>query len=417
MEFRSIRRLIAGAALAAAAIALAMLAGAPLWSAILALVGGAAAIAVAHAAPAAPPAFSGPSEPAASALPGAAELLGAVDEPLLLVRSGRVLLANAAARTVLGQHIEGVDVRLAIRHPAAAERLAEGRTAEESERTMRAELTGLGERDRRWVMTASRVDERTRLVHLSDHSERHASEQMRTDFVANASHELRTPLATLLGFLETLQDDHAAEDKDTRSRFLGIMFDEARRMHRLVDDLISLSRIEAERFSLPRQSVPLLPLIDEVRAACGRLAEERGSTLVVENDLGGQPVVQGDRPQLLQLVQNVVVNALKYGRSGTPVTIRFEQADGGMLRMRVIDKGEGIAPQHLPRLTERFYRVDPGRSRAMGGTGLGLAIVKHIVGRHRGWLDIRSEIGVGTSVDVYIPCAPGGCHERVTEPS
>jgi two-component system phosphate regulon sensor histidine kinase PhoR len=225
---------------------------------------------------------------------------------------------------------------------------------------------------------------------------------MRTDFVANASHELRTPLATLLGFLETLQDEDAAEDRKTRSRFLAIMFDEARRMHRLVDDLISLSRIEAERFSPPREAVELLPLVDEVLTGCARLLEEKQSDILIENEVA-DPVVPGDRSQLLQLLQNLVVNALKYGRSGTPVTIRFAPAGQDMLRMSVIDRGEGIPPEHLPRLTERFYRVDASRSRSVGGTGLGLAIVKHIVGRHRGRLDIESQLGEGTAVHIYLP--------------
>jgi two-component system phosphate regulon sensor histidine kinase PhoR len=347
--------------------------------------------------------------------PAAADLLNAVEEPLLLVRDGRVILANRSARTVLGNHIEGVDVRLAIRHPAAAELLVE---RQPSQLTAQTELIGLGERDRRWVMKVSLLNESTRLIHLSDRSESHASEQMRTDFVANASHELRTPLATLLGFLETLQDERAAEDPKTRSRFLGIIFDEARRMHRLVDDLISLSRIEAERFSLPRHPVALLPLIEEVRTSCAPMIEQKQSAILVEHE-GSEPVVLGDRSQLLQLLQNLLVNALKYGRSGTPVTIRFEAQDADMLRMIVKDEGEGIAPEHLPRLTERFYRVDASRSRAMGGTGLGLAIVKHIVGRHRGRLDIRSKLGEGTEVRVLLPRAPAALssksHGSVTE--
>jgi two-component system phosphate regulon sensor histidine kinase PhoR len=254
-------------------------------------------------------------------------------------------------------------------------------------------------------MTVTRLRDASRLVRLIDRSETHASEQMRTDFVANASHELRTPLATLLGFLETLQDDSAAEHAPTRARFLKIMWDEARRMHRLVDDLISLSRIEAERFSLPRESVELVPLVEEVKASLATVIEEKGSRLCVEQN-GPEPVILGDRSQLAQLLQNLVINALKYGRPGSDVTIRFEDAGPEMLRLSVIDQGEGIAPEHLPRLTERFYRVDPSRSRSMGGTGLGLAIVKHIVGRHRGRLDIRSKLGEGTMVRVYLPLAP-----------
>jgi two-component system phosphate regulon sensor histidine kinase PhoR len=328
-----------------------------------------------------------------------------VDDPLLIVRGRRVVFANPSARKVLGEHVEGVDVRLAIRHPAAAERLIDRSGAEPGERVTRTELVGLGERERRWEMTVTRLRDDSRLVRLIDRSETHASEQMRTDFVANASHELRTPLATLLGFLETLQDDSAAEHAPTRQRFLKIMWDEARRMHRLVDDLISLSRIEAERFSLPRESVPLLAVIEDVKAAAGTLMEEKGSRVRVEHG-GLDPVVLGDRSQLAQLLQNLVVNALKYGRPGSDVTVSFAEAGPEMLRVSVVDRGDGIAPEHLPRLTERFYRVDPSRSRAMGGTGLGLAIVKHIVGRHRGRLDIRSRLGEGTEVRVYLPRVP-----------
>ncbi len=411
-------RALAGIAAAALGLVLALWIGAPMTAALLALLGGAAAVALSWPSgngdrPAQQPIETNGLPP----LPETAELLEAVNEPLLLVRNRRVLLANSAARSVLGEHIEGVDVRLAIRHPAAAERLIDRQPGETAETVTRTELVGLGDPGRRWEMGTSLMRDGTRLVHLIDRSQAHASEQMRTDFVANASHELRTPLATLLGFLETLQDDSAAEDKGLRTRFVQIMFDEAKRMHRLVDDLISLSRIEAERFSLPRESLELLPLVDEVRASCTSIIEETGSPVLVESR-GAEPVVLGDRLQLLQLLRNLIVNALKYGRNGEPVTVCFEEAGPDMLRMSVIDRGDGIPREHLPRLTERFYRVDPSRSRAMGGTGLGLAIVKHIVGRHRGRLDIRSKVGEGTAVRVYLPRAPEALssksHESVT---
>jgi two-component system phosphate regulon sensor histidine kinase PhoR len=418
MGSNRIVRTLAGIAAAALGLVLALFTGAPATAALLALLGGALAVALSW------PSVDGhrPSEQAIETtglppLPDTAELLEAVNEPLLLVHNRRVLLANSAARSVLGEHVQGVDVRLAIRHPAAAERLIDRQPGESSETMTRTELVGLGDPDRRWEMGTTLMRDGTRLVHLIDRSQAHASEQMRTDFVANASHELRTPLATLLGFLETLQDDTAADDKGLRTRFIRIMFDEAKRMHRLVDDLISLSRIEAERFTLPRESVELLPLVDEVRASCGLLAEEKASAVLVETR-STAPVVLGDRAQLLQLLQNLIVNALKYGRGGEPVVVRFEEAEADMLRLSVIDRGEGIAPEHLPRLTERFYRVDPSRSRAMGGTGLGLAIVKHIVGRHRGRLDILSKVGEGTAVRVYLPRAPDALssksHESVT---
>ena len=226
---------------------------------------------------------------------------------------------------------------------------------------------------------------------------------MRVDFVANASHELRTPLATLLGFLETLEDEEAASDPETRARFLSIMSGEASRMRDLVDDLMSLSRIEAERFAAPRDPVDLLSVIDEVSDALTQLIAARGSALAVEAETS-ETIVQGDRTQLVQMFANLAANALKYGREDRPVRVRFER-EGDMLSVAIIDEGEGIAAEHLPRLTERFYRVDPSRSRQLGGTGLGLAIVKHIVQRHCGRLEIASKVGEGTTARVLLPIA------------
>jgi two-component system phosphate regulon sensor histidine kinase PhoR len=408
-------RTLAGTAAALIALFLASAAGGSLGSALFGFVGGALLVALAWPSSNARRREAPPIEVTGlPSLPDAVDLVESVDTPLLIVRNRRVLLANAAARELLGEHVQGVDVRLAIRHPAAAERL----TGDQTERVTRAELVGLGQHDRRWEMTATLLKDGSRVVRLVDKSATQAAEQMRVDFVANSSHELRTPLATLLGFLETLQDDAAAEDKALRTRFVRIMFDEARRMNRLVDDLISLSRIESERFTPPRDPVDLLPVVEEVRRSFAHVSEERGSEILVENAAEGARVL-GDPLQVHQLLQNLVGNALKYGRSGAPVTVRFTDADPEMIRISVIDRGEGIAPEHLPRLTERFYRVDPSRSRAMGGTGLGLAIVKHIVGRHRGRLDIRSKVGEGTAVHVYLPRAPGlmssKSHASVTE--
>jgi two-component system phosphate regulon sensor histidine kinase PhoR len=263
---------------------------------------------------------------------------------------------------------------------------------------------GIGQGDRRWLMTVAALAEDYRLVRFADRSEAQAAEQMRVDFVANASHELRTPLATILGFVETLRDDAAGGDSALRNRFLGIIHDEGKRMQQLIEDLMSLSRIEAERFTPPRDAVDLLPLIEEVRAGCGQLLADKRNAVEVEAGTAST-LVPGDRSQLLQLVRNLVANAVKYGRDDSVVTVRVEDDASEMIRLSVIDRGEGIAPEHLPRLTERFYRVDAGRSRAEGGTGLGLAIVKHIVGRHRGRLDIRSKVGEGTAVHVLLPRA------------
>ena len=322
----------------------------------------------------------------------------AVADPLIVVGDGRILIANSAAKAVLGDWIEGQDVRLAVRHPAALERLL-GRGDEAGE----VEIVGVGGPERRWTMAVTSFGDGCRAVRFTDVSAVRAAEQMRVDFVANASHELRTPLATLVGFLETLRGEGARGDPATTERFLAIMESEAQRMQRLIDDLLSLSRIEATRFSAPAEALALAPIVEEVRDNLQHLAKERGSEIRIEA-AEGLPPVAGDRTELLQLVDNLVGNALRYGRKGRPVTVLLE-AEGRMLHLAVRDEGEGIAPEHIPRLTQRFYRVDAGRSRAAGGTGLGLAIVKHIVERHRGALEIESKVGEGTVVQVRLPLA------------
>ena len=326
------------------------------------------------------------------------KVIAAIAEPVLLVVDGRVQIANLAARTLLGAHIVGEDVRLAIRHPAAAERLAVGGSDGATE------LVGLGGRDQRIQMEVATIGTGRRIIHLIDRTTNYAAERARVDFVANSSHELRTPLAAIIGFIETLGDEDAGADPDVRKRFLSVMMKESRRMQRLIDDLISLSRIEAEKYSLPETPVALQSVIEEV---AGEIRDEGGKAhadlaLEIESDL---PPVAGDRAQLSQVLHNLVGNALKYGRPGTPVRIALKRDGAALLRLSVIDQGEGIKPEHLPRLTERFYRVDAGRSRTMGGTGLGLSIVKHIVERHRGRLDIASSHGVGTTVSVLLPTA------------
>lgn len=328
-----------------------------------------------------------------------------ISDPLMLVEKGRIMRANRAAQRLLGAHIEGEDARIAIRHPAAAERLSS--LAPLADPFM-IELVGVGSRDQRWQMRVApvgQVADMRRLVHLVDHSGTHAAERMRVDFVANASHELRTPLAGILGFIETLADPEMGKDVDTRERFLKIMDGEARRMQRLIDDLISLSRIEAEKYRAPDSAVDLPGLVAEVVGVFRSSHGDRGRD--VEMDIA--PIlspVQGDRAQLSQLLHNLIGNSVKYGRPGTPIRVTLIDGPSGMARLTVADEGEGIGPDHLPRLTERFYRVDSGRSRAMGGTGLGLAIVKHIVERHRGRMDISSTLGKGTSISVLLPPAP-----------
>ncbi len=371
---------------------------------LVALVGGvAAALVAAGTGDESPPATEEAPPPGTAILD---ETLDAIVGPVLLVREGRVGLANSAARALLGDHIVGEDARVAIRHPAAAEALSSGSVLRE---TPPIALVGLGTRDQHWEMRVGEVSDGQRIVHLIDQTGHHAAERMRVDFVANASHELRTPLASILGFIETLSDE-AGEDPAIRARFLKVMDDEAKRMLRLIEDLISLSRIEAEKYRVPDTPIDLARLVEDVRSELADGASNRGRDLVatIAPDVD---TVSGDRVQLSQMLHNLVGNAMKYGRAGTPIAITLTRDDSGMVRLSVRDEGDGIAAMHIPRLTERFYRADAGRSRSVGGTGLGLAIVKHIVERHRGRLDISSQVGVGTTVSVTLPPGRGGASD------
>ncbi|MEO9600972.1 ATP-binding protein [Parasphingorhabdus sp.] len=328
------------------------------------------------------------------------DIINPISDPILLVRNAKVAAANPAAAQILGDHIVGEDVRIAIRHPAAADRLANPDAQHTGQPIL---LVGVGSAEQRWELRIHTLQDGLKLVQLSDRSSRYAAERMRTNFVANASHELRTPLAAIKGFLETLEDPKAGKDDATRARFLKIMYDEADRMQRLVEDLMSLSRIEAEKFELPSEEVDLRDLVGEARDfyinSRGKNAKDILVKLPTEI-----PLINGDRAQLSQVVNNLLSNAFKYGRKGTPVTINVAPNKAGtMLYLAVSDEGEGIAPEHIHRLTERFYRVDKGRSKSIGGTGLGLAIVKHISERHGGRMEITSEVGKGTTVSMMLP--------------
>lgn len=260
-------------------------------------------------------------------------------------------------------------------------------------------------------MTATRLeadakDEETRVVvNFEDISHVLEAQQMRSDFVANVSHELRSPLTTLNGFIETLQG-HARYDPDATTRFLDLMELEAARMARLIDDLLSLSKVQsAERYA-PTEPVEIPPLIENVATLLGPILETEQVTLGLEFDAGmGQ--VFGDAHELGQVFRNLIENAAKYSHAHAHITVRGgrDAREPGMVRVTVTDQGEGIAPEHIARLTERFYRIDKGRSRDKGGTGLGLAIVKHILMRHRGRLQIDSTLGQGSAFSVLLPAA------------
>ena len=326
-----------------------------------------------------------------------AAVIHAIAEPVLLLIDNRVRAANAAAVSLLGAHIIGEDVRLAIRHPAASARLA----SDASDGSI--ELLGIGGREQQMELNVATIAPGKRIVHLIDRAARHAVEQARVDFVANASHELRTPLAAILGFVETLADDKAGGDASVRARFLDVMMKEARRMQRLIDDLISLSRIEAEKYVIPDERVSIPALVREVTAELRDQQGDKPTHVILDFDADVADVI-GERTQLSQVVHNLLGNAIKYGRPDSDIRITVK-SDGALVRLSVADQGDGIAPEHIPRLTERFYRVDAGRSRSMGGTGLGLAIVKHIVERHRARLEINSIVGTGTIVSVVFAAA------------
>ena len=256
-----------------------------------------------------------------------------------------------------------------------------------------------------------REDDRPDLVVvvLTDVTGTRRSEQTRADFVANVSHELRSPLSALVGFIETLQGP-ARDDQKARDRFLGIMDGEASRMTRLIDDLLSLSQVETSEHIQPDQQVDLQSILRRVITIMEVRAKERGMTILLScpEDL---PRVLGHDDELIEVFQNLIDNAVKYGTEGSEVRAkvwgidRIPEKGGAGFAVAISNDGEGIASEHLPRLTERFYRVDKGRSRSMGGTGLGLAIVKHIVSRHRGHLGITSNLGEGTVFTVYFPRA------------
>lgn len=314
--------------------------------------------------------------------------------PLLITERNTIAIANRAARRMLGPHVVGQDARVALRQPEATSLLNENRQGE-------AIVRGLVRRGDIWQINRQTINERLAMLEFINQTAEADISRAHTDFVANASHELRTPLAAILGYVETLRESDTGLDTATAQKFLGIIEREAQRLHALVSDLMSLSRVEAEKHDLPTERIDLLSLVE--RAARDAAGSNRIDRLRLE--LGAEPTVLGDLQQLEQVVRNLVDNALKYGAPDTPVTVTLDLAQAEQARIAVTDQGEGIAPEQIPHLTRRFYRTDPGRSRASGGTGLGLAIVKHIVERHRGRLDINSEVGKGTRVVVRLPLA------------
>jgi two-component system phosphate regulon sensor histidine kinase PhoR len=334
-------------------------------------------------------------------------ILDALPDPLLVLTPDRSLrYANLAARATLGAEIAAV-----LRHPTLRGAIDRAQAAQKQVESVDLLLPVPVPRDLHTTVIdlgMASADARTALL-FADRTRARAVERMRADFVANASHELRTPLASLIGFIETLQGP-AADDAPAQHRFLTIMAEQAQRMNRLIDDLLSLSRIELTEHLAPLDRVDLAALLDRTFESFEPRRAQAGITLRydVPQDL---PLVLGDADQIEQVMQNLLDNALKYGNPTGSIMVRAAPASGGRWPTRpgvvvsVKDDGPGIARSHLPRLTERFYRVDRGRSRAAGGTGLGLAIVKHIVNRHRGQLAIDSEEGSGSTFTIWLPLA------------
>jgi len=340
----------------------------------------------------------------------AATILNALPDPVLLLDGKRhVLAANQAADDLFDADPRVKDLSSSLRHPEALTAVAEVLKTGGSQRV---EITLNQPVSRTFEIHAVAIapgmaGAARAMIAFHDVTSAINAQQMRADFVANVSHELRSPLSSLVGFIETLTEA-AQNDKEARERFLGIMDGEARRMARLIDDLLSLSHVEANEHIRPKEKVDLALMVGSIADALSVKAKARKIDVIREGfeDLDN---ITGDRDELTEVFTNLLDNAVKYGAEGSTVTLQAERVEripdvgGPGIALRVMDQGEGIATEFIPRLTERFYRIDKGRSRSMGGTGLGLAIVKHIVNRHRGRFMIESTLGKGSTFSVYLP--------------
>ena len=340
-------------------------------------------------------------------LPLIGATLGALDIPIFILGpDGTVRFENKAAEKIFGLIPTGEHLSSRLRSPGILDMVRETIATGQPNQIEHSERLPS---ERVFILRVAPVDmlsadieqaksvEPLYLLSFRDVSELRSIDRMRSDFVANASHELRTPLASLRGFIETLQGP-AKGDPKAHERFLAIMFDQATRMSRLVDDLLSLSRLELKAHIAPEQRVDLKPLLGHVRDSLLPLAEELGVEIVMHLPEGPADVL-GDRDELVQVFENLIENACKYGQEGKLVEV-FLKSEPGHVEVSVIDLGPGIPAEHVPRITERFYRVSVADSRSKKGTGLGLAIVKHILTRHRARLIVRSELGKGSTFTV-----------------
>lgn len=355
-----------------------------------------------------------------AAIESLGRMLDSVPAPLFALDHNRqVVAANAAAGKLFGGAITGRNLLAFLRHPPLVDAVEACEAGKQPEPVDLPESQGRSGQRRlvaRLQAIRPALAGASVMVLLEDTTAAERALTLRRDFVANVSHELKTPIAALLGFIETLMGP-ARDDPLARQRFLGIMRGEAERMNRLVSELLSLSRIEMNEHQPPSGRADLGNILKTVRDSLSLKAEQRQIKLVFPG-LAELPMIPGDADELTQTIQNLVDNAIKYSPEGGEVQVSYQRIEDpvacreklqgirspkAMISLSVADQGEGIAKEHIPRLTERFYRVDAARSRELGGTGLGLAIVKHIVNRHRGSLDIESEPGTGSTFTLFLP--------------
>lgn len=345
------------------------------------------------------PAVESPEEDAPPAQDGisAAAVIEALPDPAIIIDPRHTILhINAPAMQLWPALKPDENLALHLRKPELLAAIAEAFTNGRSASIFFTQKIPL---ERNFTSNIAPINVEAVLITMRDLTHATKIEQMRVDFVANASHELKTPIASILGFVETLQGP-AKNDEKARDKFLGIMRTQAQRMARLVDDLLSLSRIELLEHVPPSEQVDLCEVVRDVLAALSVVAQEH--KIEVRMQLAEQAIITGARDELFRVVENLIENAMKYGESGQFVDVAIA-AEGKGFVLTVRDYGPGIAEEHLPRLTERFYRVDEARSREKGGTGLGLAIVKHIISRHKGTLKFESTAGEGVKVSVGLP--------------
>jgi two-component system, OmpR family, phosphate regulon sensor histidine kinase PhoR len=390
--------------------------GKALWAVLLLAAAAAAAGAlIRRARPEVKPIERAPNVPVLSPL--ARETIEQLPDPLMMIdASEKILFANRAMRDAIGANgeVERKPVASLLRMPSVFEALTHTTATGEAAST---EFSIRVPVERHFQAYTAKVGDKHPVIVLLLHdlTALKRAEQTRVDFVANASHELRTPLAAVSGFIETLKGP-ARDDPEARDRFLDIMLVEAERMRRLIEDLLSLSRIELNEHVTPRDEVAMENLVQEAVAALGPLAKAEDMKVVIDAE-ENLPKVAGERDELIQLLQNLIHNAIKYGREHGTVAIGLRKTSAAgrsngngrgktdLVAISIKDDGEGIPQEAIPRLTERFYRVDVKRSREKGGTGLGLAIVKHIVNRHGGKLQVESRLGEGSTFTVILPAA------------